>query len=95
MANSDAAIRLLREALVVGDVETLGKVNGHIHIRALPRTGTLAASDVAALLRAQQIPIDELYVERGRLDEVFREITTSHDHGPVSSKSTVEGASDA
>lgn len=95
MANSDAAIRLLREAQVVGDVETLGKVNGHIHIRALPRTGALETADVAALLRAQQIPIDELYVERGRLDEVFREITTSHDQVSDTSKASGEGAANA
>ncbi len=76
---SDAAIRLLKDARVVAGVETVGKANGHIHIRALPRDGALEAAEVAALLRAQQIPIDELYVERGRLDDVFRQITTSDD----------------
>lgn len=77
---SDAAIRLLREAADVARVETIGKANGHIQLRALPREGTLEAARVASMLRAQQIPIDELYVERGRLDDVFRQITTSDDH---------------
>ena len=51
-----------------------------MHIRALSRReGGLETADVAALLHAQHIPIDELYVERGRLDDVFRQITTSDD----------------
>ena len=74
---SEAAIRVLQAAKHVAGVETLGKANGHIHIRAFPREGALETADVAAELRAQQIPIDELYIERGRLDEVFRQITTS------------------
>jgi ABC-2 type transport system ATP-binding protein len=77
---SDAAIRLLRASADVAGVETIGKANGHIQLRALPRGGTLEAARVASMLRDQQIPIDELYVERGRLDEVFRQITTSDDH---------------
>jgi ABC-2 type transport system ATP-binding protein len=92
---SDAAIGLLKEARAVGGVETLGKANGHIHIRALPRSGGLDAADVAALLRTQQIPIDELYVERGRLDEVFREITTSHDQKLAMNKASGERAGHA
>jgi ABC-2 type transport system ATP-binding protein len=76
---SDAAIRLLREAEDVAGVETIGKANGHIHLRALARAGTLEAARVAAMLRDQHIPIDELYVERGRLDDVFRQITSSDD----------------
>ena len=41
----------------------------------------MAAAEVAALLRAQNIPVDELYVERGRLDDVFRQITMPKDGG--------------
>jgi len=89
---SDAAIRLLKEAQGVAKVETLDKANGHIHLRALPREGALEAARVAAVLRAQSIPIDELYVERGRLDEVFRQITTSDD---MKRKKSGEGATNA
>jgi ABC-2 type transport system ATP-binding protein len=92
---SDAAIQLLKDAQGVAGVETLGKANGHIHIRALPRKGVLETAEVAALLRAQQIPIDELYVERGRLDEVFRQITTSDDQKLARSKRAGEGAANA
>lgn len=91
-ASSDAAIRLLKDSKDVAGVETIGKANGHTQIRALPREGSLGAADVAAMLRAKQIPIDELYVERGRLDEVFRQITTSDDQ---KRKAKSEGASNA
>jgi len=35
----------------------------------------MTSAEIAAVLRAQNIPVDELYVERGRLDDVFRKIT--------------------
>lgn len=72
---ADAAIRALSAAQGVERVERLGKPNGHLLLRAIPREKEMAAAEVAALLRAQNIPVDELYVERGRLDEVFRQIT--------------------
>jgi ABC-2 type transport system ATP-binding protein len=39
----------------------------------------MTATEIAAVLRAQNIPVDELYVERGRLDDVFRQITMSEE----------------
>ncbi|MEM9531845.1 MAG: ABC transporter ATP-binding protein [Pseudomonadota bacterium] len=42
---------------------------------AIPRAGKTPYGAIAALAREQQWPVDELTVERGRLDEVFREIT--------------------
>jgi ABC-2 type transport system ATP-binding protein len=39
----------------------------------------MSTVEVAALLRAENIPVDELYIERGRLDEVFRQITMPRD----------------
>ncbi len=88
---SDAAIRILKGAGSVGTVETVSKANGHIQLRAVPRDGAVDATEVAALLRAQSIPVDELYVERGRLDDVFRLITTSDERG----RSKREGRSHA
>jgi ABC-2 type transport system ATP-binding protein len=72
---ADAAIRALSGAPVVERVETIGKPNGHFLLRAIPRQKTMTAAEIAAVLRAQNIPVDELYVERGRLDDVFRQIT--------------------
>jgi ABC-2 type transport system ATP-binding protein len=74
---ADAAIRVLASAGgIVERVETVGKPNGHAHLRAIPKNRKEAADHVAALLRAKDIPVDELYIERGRLDDVFRQITS-------------------
>jgi ABC-2 type transport system ATP-binding protein len=77
----DAAIQILSNAGSVVKVETLGRPNGHFLLRAIPKQKDLAAAEVAALLRAQNIPVDELYVEKGRLDDVFRQITMPEDGG--------------
>ena len=78
---ADAAIRALSNASTVARVETVRKPNGYLLLRAIPRQKTMSAAEVAAVLRAQNIPVDELYVERGRLDEVFRQITMPDDDG--------------
>lgn len=78
---ADAAIRALSDASAVERVEMVGKPNGHMILRAIPREKTMAAAEVAAILRAQNIPVDELYVERGRLDDVFRQITMPDEGG--------------
>lgn len=60
----------------VQSVERLAQKNGHIQLRALPKNGVSIAADVAAVLAARSLPVAELYVERGRLDDVFRKITS-------------------
>ena len=73
--------KILAGAKDVERVETLSKLNGSAQLRVTPKSGKQIAADVAALLREKALPIDELYVERGRLDEVFRQITTSDQGG--------------
>ena len=72
---------LFRSALsslgAVAKVERLPAANGHIQLRALPKNGQAIAADVAALLRDKSITVEEMFVERGKLDDVFRQITTS------------------
>jgi len=60
----------------VARVETIEKANGHVALRAVPANGAAIATDVATLLREMSVPVDEMFVERGKLDDVFREITT-------------------
>ena len=72
-----AAIAALAGHTAVARVETIGNANGQIALRAIPRNGAAIAVEVATLLRDKAVPVDELFVERGKLDEVFREITTS------------------
>lgn len=57
-------------------VERLAERNGHIQLRALPKNGVPIASEVAAVLAERSLPVAELHVERGRLDDVFRKITS-------------------
>jgi ABC-2 type transport system ATP-binding protein len=74
---ADAAIRALSAHAHVANVERVAQVNGCIQLRAIPKSGQAIASDVASLLRDEAMPIDEMFVERGKLEDVFRQITTS------------------
>ena len=61
----------------VSNVEEISRANGHVRFRALSNQQGAIATDIASLVRERSINIDELIVERGRLDDVFRSITTS------------------
>jgi ABC-2 type transport system ATP-binding protein len=76
-AEADRLAAALSALVGVERVERLEVVDGHIRLRALPKPGSSIAADVGALLRDQSIVVEELLVERGKLDDVFREITTS------------------
>ncbi len=61
----------------VAKVEVLAG-NGSLHgIRVLPEAGKSIAADVATALRERSIAVEEMFVEHGRLDDVFRQITSS------------------
>lgn len=66
----------------IAKVETVGPANGRMHLRALPRNGAAIASELAVFMREKSIFVDELYVERGNLDDVFRQITSSDTGAP-------------
>lgn len=48
-------------------------------VTAFPRAGEAIFDRVTEHLRAQSTPFSELQLERGRLDEVFRQITTAQE----------------
>ncbi len=60
-------------------IETVAEVHGQIDLRAIPANGAPIAGEVASTLRSKKIAVDELFVERGKLDDVFREITMPED----------------
>jgi len=60
----------------VGGVETLEDGDGSVRLRVLPKNNQRIAADVAELIKAKGFAIEELFIERGKLDDVFREITT-------------------
>ena len=73
-SDTEAALKLISG---VRSVEEISVTNGHVTLRALPGSDGVNVSDVAQALRDKSIDVQEIYVERGRLDDVFRQITTS------------------
>jgi ABC-2 type transport system ATP-binding protein len=61
----------------VKTVETVGDVNGVLQLRAIPKNGAGIVADVASAIRQKSLAVDEIFVERGKLDDVFRQITSS------------------
>ena len=58
--------------------QTLQQKNGLIELTAFPKGGALLIENISALAVAEKWDVKELYAEAGRLDDVFRAITT-HD----------------
>lgn len=65
----------------VAKVEPVSKANGSVSLRAFPAGGKPITADIADLIKKRHIPVQEMIVERGRLDDVFRQITTSDTGG--------------
>jgi ABC-2 type transport system ATP-binding protein len=62
----------------VKEVETVGGApNGQLQLRAIPKNGVGIVTDVASAIRQKALAVDEIFVERGKLDDVFRQITSS------------------
>jgi ABC-2 type transport system ATP-binding protein len=57
-------------------VEESGRSNGVATLTAFPRGSALIVEDVSALAAAEKWNVHELYAEAGRLDDVFRALTT-------------------
>ncbi len=58
-------------------VETVDQVDGMGELIALPVGGKVIIDVVSARVLGSGLPVSEIRVERGRLDEVFRRITTN------------------
>jgi ABC-2 type transport system ATP-binding protein len=74
---AEAVSKALSEFAAVARVETVGTANGRVQLRAVPSASAPTPSELAALIRTRLIEVDEVEVERGNLDDVFRQITTS------------------
>jgi ABC-2 type transport system ATP-binding protein len=75
-AQADAARRHFEGLSSVRSVDGIGLADGVQRLRIMPKNAGLIAADVGELARAKNIPMREMFVERGALDEVFRDITT-------------------
>ncbi len=76
-AAAESAQRALAARSDVAEVERAAAGDGSVQLLVFPRDGAALAEPVAGLARAQGWPLESLSVEKGRLDEVFRAITTS------------------
>jgi len=74
---ADAIKGALSALAGVEKVETVATANGQLHLRAIPKNGAGIVTDVASAIRQKSLAVDEIFVERGKLDDVFRQITTS------------------
>jgi ABC-2 type transport system ATP-binding protein len=77
-AQAPVAVNKLKSMNTVASVEQLPPNNGAVRITVYPKKGALLVEDVSALASAEKWDVKELYAEAGRLDDVFRAITT-HD----------------
>ncbi len=75
--HADRVTKALKTLAEVASVETASATDIVIQIRALPKNGAAPAKAISELLAREKLPYEELYVERGKLDDVFRDITTS------------------
>ena len=73
--NGDQATAILKGVDGILDVRQVAANDSHVHLIALPKDG----ADIIELVRHKVveggIAIDELFLERGRLDDVFHDLT--------------------
>jgi len=75
--NAVAAELKLRALPAVAGVEKIARADGTVRLTAFPKGGALLIEDVSALAVRETWDVKEMYAEPGRLDEVFRAITTT------------------
>jgi ABC-2 type transport system ATP-binding protein len=74
---AEAVMAALNGVSRIAKVEQIGPSNGtSVQVRITPKDGASIASDVAAVLSDKAVTVSEMYVERGKLDDVFRQITS-------------------
>jgi len=75
-AAAEAASKAMAAVAGVAKVETASKAGGQTLLRAIVTGGKPLSGAIAEALRSGSIVADEIYLERGRLDDVFRQITS-------------------
>ncbi|SVA83778.1 uncharacterized protein METZ01_LOCUS136632 [marine metagenome] len=62
----------------IEDVDRIETVNGTGVLRLIPKDGAVIVEKVSLLMREKGFKVDEIFVERGHLDEVFRDLTIAN-----------------
>ena len=73
----EAKLQKLRDRPGIKEVEILARRDAQLDLRIRPATDALTAEDVLAMISEADVKIDSFSREEGRLDRVFRMITTS------------------
>jgi ABC-2 type transport system ATP-binding protein len=76
-AQAAEASQKIKALPTIANVEQSGRDDGLVQMTAFPKSGALLIEDVSALAVREKWDVRELYAEAGRLDEVFRAITTT------------------
>jgi ABC-2 type transport system ATP-binding protein len=71
-----AAKTALQRQEGISSVEETGRQDGLVTLTAYPRGHELIIERISALAASERWDVKELYAEAGRLDDVFRAITT-------------------
>ena len=80
-SQADVISAALAAVANVGQVDRKTLPGGQILLRAAPKPGTSVAASVATMLNQKSLAVYEMYVERGKLDDVFRQITSQEGRG--------------
>ena len=73
---ADAARAAIADVAGVARVDSTDAVDGTVSLLAVPEQGKAIIDGISKRVRGKRIAVDELHAERGRLDEVFRQLTT-------------------
>jgi len=73
--NAEAIRKSLLAVKGVRKLEALQESNDGLSYQVFPNQGESIIADISTLAREQQWSVTEMHVERGRLDEVFRQLT--------------------
>lgn len=75
LKDAEAVRRRIANLPDVKAVEIIGTVDGISKLRVLPKRARSIATDVADLVRSATLPVQEIFVEQGSLDDVFWDMT--------------------
>ena len=70
--------RVSNEIEGMEDVHRIETINETGVLRLIPKDGAVIVEKVSLLMRDKGFEVDEIYVERGQLDEVFRDLTIAN-----------------
>ena len=70
--------RVRSEIESIEDVHRIETINETGVLRLIPKDGAVIVEKVSLLMREKGFKVDEIFVERGHLDEVFRNLTIAN-----------------